>query len=235
MKSLFVLCSFLLSVILFDVLNPDISQSNELQESLAICKDKYDLKKSEQTFGKHTVEINNYVFDGDCGNKIPLETHYYSTIAINNDGKKVWEHKEKLDRLGQDWIGIHTFSTSPDNKLTTFIVVGNYANKIILLFEDGNVEMINAGQFEWEEGGKYIFSVIEEDTPNGFLIYDTSQRKLIFKTDKLITNWEAIGKNQYVLTEQKFMLDENPALRDKKTKYLIDLNDKVLELKPIAN
>lgn len=235
MKRLFILCSCLLPGILVGVLTPDISLSNELQESLVICKDKYDLKKSEQTFGKHTVEINNYVFDGDCGYKTPLKTHYYSTLSIISGGNKVWTHKESLDPSGQDWIGIHPFSTSPDNKLTTFIIVGNYAKKIILLFEDGNVEIINAGRFEWEEGGSYIFSVIEEDTPNGFLIYDTTKRKLIFKTDKLITSWKDISKSQYELTEKKFMLDGDPELQDKKTKYLIDLKEKVLLLKPIPN
>ena len=159
-------------------------------------------------------------------------TAYYVSLSVSN-GNIFWSYSEKLDAMGNPNVGVGEPILSPNKKAIAVPIIGNYSYKIIIIYPDMSVVNIAGGIFQWESDGNYLFTTIEEDTPSGFLIYDVGKRCEIFRTDKLITNWNVHGDGLYTLIENPHLLDGTHKTKEELRYYSLDLNKLLPSLKEI--
>jgi hypothetical protein len=222
-------CILLLIISAISVIN---ASAIELKNGTLVCNQE-ECKTTEKVFSFHGLEIKTSFTKVYPEHIKKLGISHFASIKVLKDHDVLWEYKEDLDPSGDPNVGISLPPISPDKKVMAITVIGNYTCKIILIFSDHHIDTFNGGHFiRWEKNGGYIFTPIDEDTPMGFIIYDLHKRKIIFKTDKLIIDWEACGNEEYILTEYPNMLEDIGADRDKTNCYKISLSSEKIELQP---
>ena len=135
---------------------------------------------------------------------------YYSNyihracIKVKQENKILWEYNEILEANGGE-VGLSEGVFTPDKMKIIFHVMGNYSNKLLIVSVDGSVDMIDgSNNYTLEDDGKLLFTSLIEDTPVGFQIYDFENKKVVFKTDKFITQWSNKSNGVYDLQEQEW-------------------------------
>lgn len=196
---------------------------NQIKSDCEIIK----LEKESYEFYDICIITKNYTFGKECLKKTGVS--YYSSLCVKKNKNIIWKYEKDIDPSGISNFGIKYLGKSPKNNVITFVISGNYSHKLILIFKDGKIEILNASNnIDWVNYGDYIFANIVEDTPVGFMVYDLQKRKVILKTDKLITEWKKIKDKKYLLIEEPFLLSSKED--KKKNKYILDLNNEKAKL-----
>lgn len=124
------------------------------------------------------------------------------SVVVKHGSKTTWEYNEVLEAHG-DSVALTEGYKTPDKNKIIFHVRGNYLWKLIIVFSDGSVEMIDGSSgYTLENSGTLLFTPLMEDTPVGFQIYDLVNKQVVFKTDKFITSWSRINDGVYEVKEQ---------------------------------
>jgi hypothetical protein len=205
----------------------------ELKNGVLFCNPN-ECKTTEKRFFFSGLEIRTILKEVNPDYIKKVGVSYFASINILKNHKVIWKYKNVLDPLGNPNVGISSPSISPNKKAMAITTIGNYQYELVLILSNHYIEKFNAGYFTWEQNGKYLFSTIDEDTPTGFLIYSLDKKKIIFKTNKLITDWRMRGDGRYLLEEKPYLLeDPGTKKQDIINCYSINLLSKKIELTPV--
>ena len=204
----------------------------ELKNGVLFCNND-ECRTTEKRFFFHGLEIKTSLKEvyPDYIKKVGVS--HFASIDIFKNHEVIWRYKNVLDPSGDPNVGISSPSISPNKRAMALTIIGNYLYEIVLISSDHYIEKFKGGYFTWEQNGKYLFSTIDEDTPTGFLIYSLDKKKIVFKTNKLITDWRMCGGERYLITEEPNML-EDPGTEGQEIKncYSLNLSSKKIELIP---
>jgi hypothetical protein len=204
----------------------------ELKKGILFCNPN-ECKTTEKRVFFSGLEIKTSLKEVNPDYIKKVGVSHFASIDILKNHKIIWKYKNILDPSGNPNVGISSPSISPNKKAMAITIIGNYLYEIVLILSDHYIEKFNGGYFTWEQKGKYIFSTIDEDTPTGFLIYSLDKKKIVFKTNKLITDWRMHGDGRYLLAEKPNLL-EDPGTKKQEiiNCYSINLLSKKIELVP---
>jgi hypothetical protein len=204
----------------------------EFKNGVLFCN-KDECRTTEKRYFFHRLEIKTILKEvyPDYIKKVGVS--HFASIDILKNHEVIWRYKNILDPLGDRNVGISSPSVSPNKKAMAITIIGNYLYEIFLIFSDHYIDKFNGGRFTWERNGTYLFSTINEEIPTGFLIYSLDKKKIVFKTNKLITDWHMGGEGRYLLAERPNML-EGPETKNQEiiNCYSINLLSKKIELVP---
>jgi len=229
MKAILI-CKICMVIIVIFAINV---HSIELKDGVLFCNPN-ECKTTEKRVFFSGLEIKTSLKEVNPDYIKKVGVSHFASIDILKNHEIIWIYKNVLDPSGDPNVGISSPSISPNKKAMAFTIIGNYLYEIVLIFSDHYIDKFHGGYFTWEHNGNYLFSTINEDTPTGFLIYSLDKKKIVFKTNKLITDWRECGDGRYLLAEKPNLLDDPETKKQEIINcYSINLLSKKIELIPV--